>query len=143
MIRVSAKAVSCGLLAAFLLSGCAAKLTFIDRQDGQMYRGSTGTTAGSSGEATVVIESETYTGEWIYTSGGSYAIGTMLASSGRATATGTLTGLTMDARGNGMMHLRNPAGKFIRCVFDYSSMSETGTGSCQRNDGRVYDLTIQ
>jgi len=42
-----------------------------------------------------------------------------------------------------MVNIRNDAGQFIRCVFDFSGLTNTGIGECQRNDGRQYDLRIQ
>jgi hypothetical protein len=112
------------LLFLVLVSGCAARLNFIDRTNGLVHMGSTGGTLGSSGEATATIDGECYSGSWIYSaSGGSYSLTNFnsissasgTATSGLATATvqgfGTSTGsssaFVMSAHGNGMLHLRS------------------------------------
>lgn len=153
----------CRIAICFILvfvSGCAAKLSFIDRTNGLVHLGSTGGTLGSSGEATATIDGEAYSGPWIYSaSGGSYSLtnfnsissATGTATSGLATATvqgfGTSTGsssaFVMSAHGNGMLHLRSQTGSFMRCVFTFNGFSSTGMGQCLRNDGREYDLTIK
>ena len=33
-------------------------------------------------------------------------------------------------------------GSFIKCAFDYNTTSKSGIGKCQRNDNRLYDLTV-
>lgn len=128
------------LCIATILSGCAAKLNFIDRSDGAIYIGETGGTAGGSGEASAMIENVRYAGPWIYSSsGGGYSLGTF--SSG--TMTGTATAFGVSAQGRGLINMKADNGMHMRCVFDFNSMSNTGLGQCQRNDGRAYDLTIK
>jgi hypothetical protein len=138
-----------------LLSGCAAQLNFIDRTDGQQHRGMTGSTAGSSGEARATIDGVEYKGTWIFSrSGGAYSLATINSTSS-ATAYGggaavsaygigsaTATAIGISAHGRGLMHLRSSTEASIRCVFDFNTMSDTGIGECQRNDGRLFDLTI-
>jgi len=139
-------------LAAMLLSGCAAQLTFIDRTDGKIYTGTTGGTQGSSGEASANIGGKTYSGPWIYSSvGGGYSLGnfssTTTAFSGNFHATafssGSSSALLVSAQGNGLINMRSDNGSFIRCVFNFNTMSNTGIGQCRRNDGREYDLTAR
>jgi len=133
-----------------ILCACSAKISFIDRTDGQVYYGQTGGTAGSGGEATANISGKTYTGPWIYSAtGGGYSLGSMSTAAtvtsprGIASAygTGTATGLMVSAQGNGLMNLRSADGSFIRCVFTFNTMSNTGIGQCLRNDGKEYDFT--
>lgn len=131
-----------------LLSGCAASLKFIDQQTGDVYLGKSGSTLGNSGDVHALIDGESYVGEWIYSpDGGGYTLSTGVAtasgSGGYATATGTSMGITASAKGDGMLHMKGSAGHAIRCVFTFNSMSDTGIGSCQRNDGRGYDVTIK
>ena len=139
-------------LAAFLLSGCAAQLSFIDRKDGQIYSGTTGGTAGSGGEALVNIGGKDYKGPWIYSAnGGGYSVGnfssnsTATAGAYRATAfsSGSSSALFISAQGNGLINLYSDKGSFIRCVFNFNTLSNTGIGECRRNDGREYDLTLR
>ena len=144
--------VSTILLAAMLLSGCAAQLTFIDRTDGKIYTGTTGGTQGSSGEASANIGGKSYSGPWIYSSvGGGYSLGnfssttTAMGRNIHATAfnTGTSSALLVSAQGNGLINLHSDNGSFIRCVFNFNTMSNTGIGQCRRNDGREYDFTAR
>lgn len=138
-------------LAAVLLGGCSAQLTFIDRADGQRYTGVTQSTAGNSGEASAQIDGATYSGDWIYSSsGGGYSLSSSVANAtafgtgGMATARGqSFTSTSYVATsGNGLIALRGPS-HAMRCVFNFNTMSNTGTGSCERTDGRLYDLMIR
>lgn len=154
------------LIVAGLVSGCAGKFTLIDRSDGQIYSGSTdGSTMGGSGNATLLIEGESYSGPWIYqASGGSFNFTNFADTSsvsgsattvgpkggmatttlnGIGTASGSATTLGASAVGNGMINARAASGRFVRCVFSFNTMSNTGIGECLRNDGRTYDLNVK
>lgn len=131
-----------------LLSGCAANLQFTDRQTGVTYTGQTGATVGSSGELHANIAGEHYAGQWIYTpSGGGYTIGSMNSSAvgpaGYSSSYGTVSGFTTSASGNGLMTMHGDSGSYLRCVFNFNSFSNTGIGECQRNDGKLFDVTIK
>jgi hypothetical protein len=148
------------------LSGCAGQFTLIDRNDGRVYTGSTdGSTMGASGNSTLQVEGETYTGPWIYqASGGSFSFanvagsssftgsGTVISPTGRAfdattsgtaRSVGTATTYGVSAVGNGMINARSQSGQFIRCIFSFNTMQNTGIGECLRNDGRTYDLNVK
>ena len=135
-------------LSILALSGCAAKLSFIDRTDGTAYSGTSGSTAGNSGKATATIAGANYSGTWVYSpSGGGYTLGTFNGTSTAADGTvhanfGSATAMTVSAQGNGLLTLRSDDGHYLRCVFTYNSMSATGLGECIRNDGRQFDLTV-
>jgi hypothetical protein len=148
------------LISVFLvaaLTGCAAKITLIDRTNGQLYYGATdGSTMGGSGNASLLIEGETFTGPWIYQpSGGSFGFSnfgaTTVASgnvtafspttgfasatvSGAATTTGNAMAMTVSAVWNGIINAREPGGKFVRCVFSFNTLQNTGIGECLRSD---------
>lgn len=143
-----------------LLSGCAAKLNFIDRSNGEIHIGTTGGTSGGSGDATATIDGVKFSGPWIYSaSGGGYSLSnfsstssaTGTATSGLSTATthgfgstnGSMSTFAVSAHGNGLINLRGENGMYMRCVFSFNTMSNTGIGQCLRNDGREYDLTIK
>ena len=135
-----------------LLAGCAAQLTFIDRTDGTVHLGSSGSTAGNAGEATATIANAAYSGPWVYSaSGGGYSLGnafgtaTSFGQGGAASVFGsaTVSSLVLSAQGNGLINMRSKDGAFMRCVFNFNSMSSTGIGQCVRNDGREFDLTIK
>ena len=143
-----------------LLPGCTAKLNFIDRSDGEIYIGTTGGTSGGSGEATATINGVNFKGPWIYSSsGGSYSLSNFNATSSATgtsvsggstttiqaigSGTGSMSTFAMSAHGNGLINLRGENGMFMRCVFMFNTLSNTGLGQCLRNDGREYDLTIK
>jgi hypothetical protein len=150
----------------FLISGCAAKLNLIDRTNGIIYSGTTdGTTMGGSGDMIINVEGENYIGPWIYQpNGGGFGFSNFSAStniSGSATAynsnagytdinaratgvtSGSASSMMMSAVCNGMINVRAASGKFMRCVFTFHTMQNTGIGECLRNDGRTYDLTLK
>jgi hypothetical protein len=147
------------LVAAILLSGCAAKLTFIDRSNGTVHLGTTGNTLDKSGVANATIDNVSFSGPWVYSqNGGSYSLGTGVIN---GNANGTVSGaggaafvnansnqtivtsnFVSSAQGNGLINLRAADGAFIRCVFTFNSMSNTGIGQCVKNDGREFDLTV-
>lgn len=152
--------------AAALVMGCSGKFLLIDRTDGRIHAGSTdGSTMGASGNATLIIDGDTYSGPWIYqANGGSFSFAnfagtTALAGSamttvstgrtanttlsGTATSSGSASALSVSAVGNGMVNARAESGKFIRCVFTFNTMQNTGIGECLRNDGRAYDLNVK
>ena len=140
------------LISVAVLSGCAAQLTFIDRTDGSIHLGTSGSTASSGGEASVMIAGVLYKGPWVYSArGGGYSIGnafgsaTVVMPSGTSTAFGAAssTALIASAQGNGLINLRADNGTFMRCIFSFNSLSSSGIGQCQRNDGREFDLTIK
>lgn len=126
-----------------MLSGCAAQVTFIDRSNGETYVGKTGGTASGQGDITANVEGQPYSGTWIYErSGDGFALGTAYASSGTHTAVAQGESMVVGATGNGQIDMRASSGLFIRCVFNFNSMSNRGIGECLRNDGRTYDLHI-
>ncbi len=150
---------------AILVSGCAAKFTMIDRANGDIHVGETeGSTMSGSGNAVLRIEGEEYRGPWIYqSSGGSFgfgnfsavssAMGTASAFGGRNPSTATMTGTGVStgtastygvsAVGNGMINAKAASGKFVRCIFSFNVMTDTGIGECLRSDGRTYDLNVR
>lgn len=154
------------LLLTLCIAGCSGKFTLIDRSDGSVYNGATdGSTIGGSGNATLIIESESYTGPWIYqTSGGSFGFNNYSSTSsisgaastvnsyggssnttlsGTGSTFGSSTMTNVSAVGNGMINARAPSGKFVRCIFSFNTIGNTGIGECLRNDGRTYDLSVK
>jgi len=132
------------LLVIFLIfTGCSAKLKFLDQQNGNAYYGQTGSTMTSKGTMNAVIENEHYKGEWIYSaSGGGFTIGSMqvVGTNGTANAFGTAT--TAPMSGNGLITMKGDKGGYIRCVYNFSEWSDTGSGQCRRNDGKLFDVVI-
>lgn len=155
------------LVFAFMLSisACSGKFTLIDRSNGDIHIGVTdGSTMSGTGNVVLSIEGEDYRGPWVYqASGGSFsfsnfsttssAFATATASGPRGFSTAQMTGtgvsngnasaLGVSAVGNGMINARAASGKFVRCVFTFNTMNNTGIGECARNDGRIYDLNVR
>lgn len=126
------------------LSGCAANLKLVDRTSGNEYAGTTGNTMGGEGTVNASVENSSYNGSFIYmANGGGFSLTSATATDGTATAYGQAMTTTVSARGQGMINMRSPEGKFIRCVFDFNTFSNKGIGECVRNDGRQYDLWIK
>ena len=139
------------LLLALLLTGCSAKLTFIDNTDGKAYFGHVPSATSSTGQATALIGGVQYSGPWVFSAqGGGMSIGfggmsgTAYSGAKSASFYGTSDALSFasSAQGNGLLNMTGSDGSFIKCVFDYNKSSSSGIGKCQRNDNRIYDLTI-
>lgn len=122
-----------------IFAGCSAKVKFVNQQNGETYYGKTGSTATSSGNITANIENEEFAGEWIYSSmGGGYSIGTM--QTGAIQSFGT--GISAPIQGNGLVTMKGLNGGYVRCVYNFSAWTSTGTGICNKNDGKTFDVFI-
>jgi hypothetical protein len=96
-----------------------------------------------SGDISLVLKGKTYTGRWVYMSGGgSLNLTTATVVSGPHTASGTGMAVGLPSGGNGTMNLTAPDGSSLRCVYDYSAWSRSGVGLCQGSDGEMYDVQI-
>jgi hypothetical protein len=122
------------LIVTGLLSGCAHNLTVM-AADGTM---GTGRATGFAGKGTLEVQigSQTYTGTWVSTRGGSVGFG-MVGRHSFSTAT-----LDDEATGNAL--LRASDGSTMQCRFIYSGggLSGTGYGECIGSDGTHYDFQI-
>lgn len=147
------------------LSACSGKFTLIDRANGDIHTGVTdGSTMSGSGSVVLNIEGEEYRGPWIYqASGGTFSFSNFSTTSnafvtgsalgprglstaqmtGTETSNGTASALGVSAVGNGMINAKSQSGKFVRCIFTFNTMNNTGIGECARNDGRAYDLNVR
>jgi len=115
------------LLALLPLAGCALNMRLLE--DGKAHQGKF-SPASRSIEAT--IDGDFYTGPM--SQGTSVGIGQ--AWSGGKMATGTMVG----TNGQYSAVMTNKAGKVIRCQFQ--AALGAGTGVCQDNSGRTFDLVI-
>lgn len=132
-----------------LLSGCAANISLIDRTTGNSYSGKTiGAALGGNGEIQANVEGTEYKGTWTYSAtGGSLSLGSATTSAygsgGYATAFSSGNSMNISAQGKGLINMKSSDGRFIRCVFDFNEWSNSGIGECQRNDNRLFDLTVK
>jgi hypothetical protein len=148
-----------------LLTACSGKFTLIDRSNGDIHTGTTdGSTMSGTGSVVLNIDGEDYRGPWVYQASGgnfsfsnfsstnnAFATGTAFGPrglstaqlSGTGTSAGTASAFGVSAVGNGMINAKAPSGRFVRCIFTFNTMNNTGIGECARNDGRVYDLNVR
>ena len=125
-----------------LLSGCALDVALMERGGPRMGHGNVPYTMAKSGTITIHLGDDEYSGRWVLSQGGSYSLASMAGTtpSGGMSAVGT--GANFDAAGNGNILARTVSGKGLRCVFNYSGFSRTGTGVCQDDGGHLYDMQI-
>ena len=117
------------------LCGCATQATFFDKTTGAEYKGATNDTFGSTGAISADIDNDKYSGSWIYSSSGG-AVGFNAAQPSSVIAVASTSG-------GGKINMKAESGKFIRCSFGFDEWNNTGSGLCQRNDGREYDLYLK
>ena len=123
-----------GLLA--LLSGCATyDLALMPRGPGKMAHG---VAKQIDKTVSITIDDRTYDGKFVYVRGGAFSLGTVF--SGGQVATGNAIGIS--ATGNGNVLAQAADGHNLRCVFSFSGLSQSGTGTCLTDDQQLYDLQI-
>jgi len=131
------------IAAALVLAGCGRTVYVVGRTNGVSGQ-TTVTPAGqSSGDITLSLGPKTYTGRWVYVSGGgSVSLATATVTSGTHSASAIGTGIGLPTSGNGSIIMSAPGGGSFHCVFDYSQWSNSGIGVCQDESGEIYDLQI-
>jgi hypothetical protein len=128
------------------MAGCASEhaLTLVPRDGGPIGQGALPPAIWNSGDLSVRLDDQTYTGQWTYVpQGGGLMLMSGIAAGGGATAVGTGTGMMMPSGGNGLATLNGANGASLSCQFQYSDWSRTGVGLCQRDNGGIYDLHIK
>ena len=130
-----------------LLAGCATNysLTLMPRTSGQQYFGEALSTGGDEAEVTIVIGPNIYRGNWLVSRpppATGISFGGMFGTYGRAMG----TTVSVDASGGGEAKalLRAPDGSGLRCDFrGLAAGSSGGGGTCQDDQGLVYDVQIR
>lgn len=135
------------VVACFAMTGCTHTIALMSQDN-------TNTGSGVANEIgkTVEIElnGEKYTGTYAYVKDGSIGFVNSFAQSSAysgshaayGSAYGTGNFMTQSAAGNGNVIAKSETGKGLRCQFSYSSMSHSGTGVCQDDKKKLYDLQI-
>ncbi|MHA7886684.1 hypothetical protein [Roseicyclus sp.] len=142
---MSSAPVRAGLLAClFLLSACGPDALVMSRMTGVTGTGAiSGATLRNSGEMTLELPRETFTGRWVAVREGatqslellnSYARGSILRSTAEL--------LSETEAGFGTAILTSTKGRSMRCEFRYSGVNITAIGVCQTTDGEVFDLQV-
>jgi hypothetical protein len=103
----------------------------------------TGSRLRNSGEMTIQLPWETFTGRWVAVREGadqslelleSLASGSVLRRTARV--------LSETEAGFGTAILRSDRGRSMRCEFRYTGVNITAIGICQTRDGEVFDLQV-
>lgn len=127
---------------ALMLAGCSHPVKLMARDSALTGEGSA-TGMGGSGSITIALGGKTYSGTWAMgTSGMVMGFGTTTVTSGPYTAFGnsTMVGGTGNATASAL--LSSPDGSSLRCQFQISQWTNTGTGVCQDGSGRLYDAMV-
>lgn len=138
-----------GVCAAALLGGCASTytLTLMPRNSGVTYTGEAVERNSSEADVTVTIGDKVYRGTWVtagpdrttaYVSGG-------IGIGGRRTLGGLGTTVTVDnPQGvEAKALLRAADGSGLRCDLRGMASGRGGAGTCQDDQGLVYDVQIR
>jgi hypothetical protein len=143
------------LAATLLLGGCASSydLVLMPRSSGKTYIGEAVETAyGEQANVRVDIEGRVYTGTWVATTPGygasnvSFGFGIGSWGGSRAGGVGVSTGTYSGENPYGSESkalLRSADGSGLRCDFRSSGPGRTGGGTCQDDQGLLYDVQIR
>jgi hypothetical protein len=95
---------------------------------------------GGSGTLSINLNGKPYTGSWTSLSGRSSSDTT-----GFVGATPVVMTTSTSGNSNGRALLRAPDGSGLRCdfVMNPTTFGATGFGTCQSDDGKLYDLQIR
>ena len=124
------KAIVVGIVGIGLLAGCTPKLVITNQKTGVSgYGTASGANASSTGQVTIDIDGEEFTGPWV-----------AMRDPGNA----ALTFWSMGPKdsGAGVANLTSPSGKYVRCEFGYSMSSLSGIGLCKSRTGETYDFMM-
>ena len=130
------------LVACVTFYGCGHNVYMAGRTNGL-----TGSTVvrggGGGGDLIIALGPRTYIGRWVYAeTGGGTGLGSDTTFAGSQTATTNATFVALPAGSNGTLIASAPDGMQLRCTFNYSELSDAGSGVCQDSSGDVYDLQI-
>jgi hypothetical protein len=137
-------------LAAGALAGCASMVTLTARDGGPGGVGVSPGAVGGRGTLKINLEGKQYVGEWVVSSEGGFAgfsnadkpVGKTLGSSKLGKATGIVRA-GIASNGDGRARWRRPGGSTLHCNFRFNAVTSVAQGLCERNDGRLYDLTMR
>jgi len=140
----SLKHATLAICATLVLSACGPDATVLSRTTGITGTGDiTGGRLRNSGDMTLELPGETFSGSWVAVREGanqslelldSYISGSVLRGAARL--------LSETEAGFGTAILTSDRGRSMRCEFRYSGMNITAIGVCQTTDGEVYDLQL-
>jgi hypothetical protein len=128
--------------ACLALGACGHNVYLTGRSNG--LQGTTVVKGGSGGgDMNITLGPRVYSGRWIYAAeGGGTSFGTATSFSGGQAATTNATFVALPTGGNGTVIASAPDGTQLRCVFNYSELSDAGSGVCQDSTGQIFDMQI-
>ena len=138
-------------LLAVALAGCTStySLTLMPRNSGKIYNGEAVSTTGAEAQVTVTIEARVYRGNWVIAQPPpttSFGIGGFFGGGGGrhggvGVGIGTGTAVVVD-QAEAKALLRAEDGSGLRCDLRGANTG-SGSGTCQDDQGLVYDVQIR
>lgn len=141
------RALGCAGLTA-LLAGCASvyTLTLMPRNSGVTYAGEAVERSGTEADVAIRIADKTYTGTWVYSApdrANAYVTGGIGFGSRRALGLGTVVTVDAPQGAEAKALLRAADGSGLRCDLRGMASGRGGSGTCQDDQGLVYDVQIR
>ena len=132
------------LAAALALSACGPDTLAMSRTTGVTGTGSiTGATLRNSGEMTIQLPWETFTGRWVAVrEGADQSLELLEAIASGSVLSRTARVLSETEAGFGTAILRSDRGRSMRCEFRYTGVNIKAIGVCQTRDGEIFDLQV-
>lgn len=129
---------------AFSLSACGPAPLVMSRTTGMTGSGEiTGGTLRNSGEMTIQLPWETFTGRWVAVrEGANQSLELLESFASGSVLRGTARILSETEAGFGTAILRSDRGRSMRCEFRYTGVNIKAIGICQTRDGEVFDLQV-
>lgn len=132
------------LACALALAACGPNATVLNRTTGITGTGDiTGGRLRNSGEMTLELPFETFTGSWVAVREGANQSLELLDAYARGSVLrGTARLLSETEAGFGTAILTSDRGRSMRCEFRYAGLNITAIGVCQTTSGEIYDLQL-
>jgi hypothetical protein len=145
---MAGKQVLGAVLSAMALAACANTVTLTSRDGGPSGAGTSTGALANHGRLKIMLEGKQYAGEWIVSDEGRFTgydegrAGQKFTQKNLAVASGIIRA-GASGNGDGRAYANAPGGATLRCHFNVNSLTSTAFGQCERDDGRVYDLTMR
>jgi hypothetical protein len=138
------------VLAATALAGCGSTVILTSRDGGPGGVGAAPGGMSSHGALKIDLEGKQYVGEWIVSAEGGFSgfsdpgapARKKFGSHKLAQATGIVSA-GLASNGDGRAYANAPDGTTLHCNFRLNAVTSVAQGQCERNDGRLYDLTMR
>ncbi len=135
---------------ALVLAGCTStySLTLMPRNSGALYKGEAVERSNTEADVTIAIGDSVYTGTWVYASAdrstgyvsGGFGFGSRRGGIGIGTGS-VVVDNPYGAEAKAL--LKAPNGSGLRCDFRGMVAGRGGAGTCQDDNGLIYDVQIR